>query len=155
MSSIPLQLLKQHVRADDFADDDQYLQHLLDSAEVYIIRATQRTASELVQMGGGTLPLPLQQAVLLCAGSWYANREGVSAVPMRTVPDACWSLVQPYRALAPGGDGLPDGTGTQDAPSTLPAPAECDCDCAEKYITDPDHQLSVADIAALTGAPAV
>ena len=33
MASLDLDLLKKHVRADDFSDDDQYLAHLLDAAK--------------------------------------------------------------------------------------------------------------------------
>ena len=32
MAVVSLALFKKHVRADDFADDDEYLQHLLDTA---------------------------------------------------------------------------------------------------------------------------
>ena len=43
MAVVSLALFKKHVRADDFADDDEYLQHLLDTAESAVITATNRT----------------------------------------------------------------------------------------------------------------
>ena len=55
MSSIDLSLFKTHCRADDFAGDDSYLQHLLDTAEAHIANATHRTMEELEEMGGGEL----------------------------------------------------------------------------------------------------
>ena len=45
MSVVSLALFKKHVRADDFADDDSYLEHLLNTAEVSIITATAQSGS--------------------------------------------------------------------------------------------------------------
>ena len=56
MAVVDLALFKQHVRADDFSDDDVYMQHLLDTAEEAVIAATHRTESELKEMGGGSYP---------------------------------------------------------------------------------------------------
>lgn len=99
MATVDIALLKQHVRADDFSDDDQYLQHLLDAAEQYVFNATNRTSDELVEIGGGKLPVMLQQAVLLIAGHWYNQREAVSGVQMAEVPYTLQALIKPYRKL--------------------------------------------------------
>ena len=100
MATVDLELLKKHVRADDFADDDDYLAHLLDAAEQYVCTATNREAAELLEMGGGNLPAMLQQAVLLIAGHWYNQREAVSGVQMAEVPYTLQALIKPYRKLA-------------------------------------------------------
>lgn len=100
MATVDLELLKKHVRADDFADDDDYLAHLLDAAEQYVCTATNREAAELLEMGGGNLPTMLQQAVLLIAGHWYNQREAVSGVQMAEVPYTLQALIKPYRKLA-------------------------------------------------------
>lgn len=94
-----LELLKKHVRADDFSDDDEYLSHLLETAEEFVCTATNRTAEELMEMGGGEMPNCLQQAVLLIAGHWYNQREAVSGVQMAEVPYTLQALVKPYRKL--------------------------------------------------------
>lgn len=99
MATVDLALLKMHVRADDFSDDDQYLQHLLDAAEQYVCEATNRTKEELAELGGGELPVTLQQAVLLIAGHWYNQREAVSGVQMAEVPYTLQALIKPYRKL--------------------------------------------------------
>lgn len=100
MAATKLELLKKHVRADDFSDDDDYLMHLLSAAEEYVCTATNRTSAELLEMGGGeTLPATLQQAVLLIAGHWYNQREAVSGVQMAEVPYTLQALVKPYRKL--------------------------------------------------------
>lgn len=100
MATTKLELLKKHVRADDFSDDDEYLAHLLNAAEEYVTTATNRAVPELLEMGGGEeLPASLQQAVLLIAGHWYNQREAVSGVQMAEVPYTLQALVKPYRKL--------------------------------------------------------
>lgn len=100
MATTKLELLKKHVRADDFSGDDEYLAQLLNAAEEYVVMATNRTTEELLKMGGGeALPVSLQQAVLLIAGHWYNQREAVSGVQMAEVPYTLQALVKPYRKL--------------------------------------------------------
>lgn len=99
MATTKLELLKKHVRADDFSGDDVYLAQLLNAAEEYVVMATNRTTEELLVMGGEALPASLQQAVLLIAGHWYNQREAVSGVQMAEVPYTLQALVKPYRKL--------------------------------------------------------
>lgn len=99
MAVVDLDLFKKHVRADDFADDDDYLQHLLEAAEIAIIRATNRTEEELTEIGGGTFPATLKHAVMLLGAHWYNQRESVSSVQMHAAPDALQALIRPYRKL--------------------------------------------------------
>lgn len=94
-----LALFKKHVRADDFADDDEYLEHLLGVAEVSVITATNRTGQELTDDNGGEFPAPLKHAVMMLAAHWYNQRESVSSVQMHAVPDSLQSLIKPYRKL--------------------------------------------------------
>ena len=103
--ALDLELLKKHVRADEFSEDDDYLQHLLDAAVEYVRTSTNRTEKELLELGGGDEKLlptdePLQQAVLLTAGHWYNQREAVSGVQMAEVPYTFQALVKPFRKLA-------------------------------------------------------
>ena len=100
MAVVSLALFKKHVRADDFADDDEYLEHLLEAAETSVIIATNRTAEELCESGGGDFPKPLIQAIMMLAAHWYNQRESVSTVQMHEVPDSLQALVKPYRKLA-------------------------------------------------------
>lgn len=95
-----LALLKKQVRADDFAQDDAYLQHLLDTAKEAVVTATNRTEAELREMDSeGHLPKMLLQAALMLAAHWYNQRESVAAVAMHEVPDSVQALVKPYRRL--------------------------------------------------------
>ena len=100
MAVVDLALFKKHVRADDFAEDDDYLAHLLMTAETAVITATNRTAEELEEMGGGDMPSPIKHAILMVGAHWYNQRESVSSVSMNAVPDSLQSLIKPYRKLA-------------------------------------------------------
>ncbi len=100
MAVVSLALFKKHVRADDFADDDEYLEHLLETAESAVITATNRTQEELEQMGGGTVPTPIKHAIMMLGAHWYNQRESVSSVQMHAVPDSLQALIKPYRKLS-------------------------------------------------------
>lgn len=99
MAVVNLALFKKHVRADDFADDDEYLEHLLATAEESVITATNRTEQELMANNAGEFPTPLKHAVMMLAAHWYNQRESVSSVQMHEVPDSLQALVKPYRKL--------------------------------------------------------
>lgn len=100
MAVVDLALFKAHVRADDFAGDDTLLQHYLAAAEAAVIRDTNRTEAELIEINGGTFPVQIKQAVLLLAGHWYNQRESAAGVQMHEVPDALQALIKPFRKLA-------------------------------------------------------
>lgn len=100
MAVVSLALFKKHVRADDFADDDEYLRHLLDTAESAVITATNRPQEELAQMGNGDVPTPIKHAIMMLGAHWYNQRESASNVQMHAVPDSLQALIKPYRKLA-------------------------------------------------------
>lgn len=98
MAVVSLDVFKKHVRADDFADDDDYLTELLETAESAVIKATNRSKDELEQMEGEFPPM-LKHAMMMLAAHWYNQRESVSTVQMHAVPDALQALVKPFRKL--------------------------------------------------------
>lgn len=99
MAIVDLDLFRKHVRADDFEEDDIYLGHLLNAAEEAVIRATNRNQQELMEIGGGVMPTPIIQAIMMLGAHWYNQRESVSTVQMHSVPDALKSLIKQYRRL--------------------------------------------------------
>lgn len=102
MSLTSLKLFKQHVRADDFADDDEYLQQCLDAAEDMVVRATHRTADELKAMNTADatrLPAPITQAVLLVGGSLYDHREDDAPGTYSEIPIGASTIIKQYRRL--------------------------------------------------------
>lgn len=100
MALVSLELFKQHVRADDFSDDDSYLQHCIDSATAQVLNMTNRTEAELTEMGGGEFPVSLVHAILLLGGHYYNQRESDSNLQFHSVPNGLEALVKPFRKLA-------------------------------------------------------
>lgn len=97
---LSLNLVKKHVRSDDFSEDDDYLCSLTEAAEQFVIRDTNRTFDELVSMSeDGDFPKTLQQAVLMLVGHWYNQREAVAGVTMTEVPYTIQALIKPYVKL--------------------------------------------------------
>ncbi|MBD5370364.1 MAG: phage gp6-like head-tail connector protein [Bacteroides sp.] len=106
MPVVDLDLFKKHVRADDFADDDSYLASILEAAEESVVKAVNRPELS----GACDWPPMLRQAVMLLAGHWYNQREGVAAVQMHEVPYTVQALIKPWRRLVspkPGDDDQP------------------------------------------------
>jgi hypothetical protein len=95
-----LDLVKAHVRADDYELDDDLLAWYRDAAVEHVVGATNRSVDDLLERGGGKLPLRLQQAVLLVVGHWYNQREESSAVQMHKIPDGADALIKPFRKLS-------------------------------------------------------
>lgn len=92
-----LELLKKSVRADDFDDDDELLQHYLDAAESYVVSLTNRTEDDLKT--DDAWPEDLLQAILMLAGHWYNQREAASGTVMSEVPYGVTAICKRYRKL--------------------------------------------------------
>lgn len=100
MSYTSLELFKKHTRADEYADDDMYLQHLLDAAEKAVIKATRRSVEELTERSAtDELPEELQHAAMMLAAHWYNQRESVSTAQTHEVPDSIDALIKPFIRL--------------------------------------------------------
>lgn len=99
MAYASLEEIKKQVRADDFTDDDAYLQQLLDAAEAYIIRQTHRSEAELLKAGGGTFPLQLKQAELMLAAHLYNQREAAAPTAFSAVAYSVENFIAQYRKL--------------------------------------------------------
>ena len=95
-----MNLFKKHVYADDIGDtDDAILSQYLDAAETAILIKTNRTADDLLEEGGGVMPTPIVQAILLLGGHFYANREAVGSSSSAALPYGIEALIRPYRRL--------------------------------------------------------
>lgn len=98
MAITTLELLKKHVRADDFDADDELLDSYRESAEEMVLHEIGMSEGELEQ-SYGKIPAPLRQAVLLLAGFWYDHREAASVGQVSELPFAVRSLTLPYKRL--------------------------------------------------------
>ncbi len=96
---VSLELVKQAVRADDFDQDDALLSHYRDTAVDVVVRRTNRSLNELLELGGDDLPPALRQAVLLLVGHWYNQREDATIGQMNSIPMGFEALVRPYQKL--------------------------------------------------------
>lgn len=97
MASVDLALFKKHVRADDFADDDEYLEHLLLTAKEAVLNAANRKEDEVLV--DGKLLSSITHAIMMLAGHWYNQRESVSTAQMYEVPDSLNALIKPFQKL--------------------------------------------------------
>lgn len=81
--SVSLKDFKNQINADDFdSDDDDYLQSLLDSANVYIKNYLQ---AEDLQYNPTELGKISDQLVLQLATHFYLNRDGVSTETQKRI----------------------------------------------------------------------
>ena len=103
MSRVSLELLKKHVRADDFADDDIYLTHILKAAEQQVEGLLNYTPEELATIADEDWPDTLRHAVLLRAGTMYAYREDVDSGALAPLPNSLMAIIKPYQKQNGGG----------------------------------------------------
>lgn len=101
MASLTLDLVKQHVRSDDFTADDDVLTHYMEAAQAKILLDTNHTDEELLELGDGeTWPTLLVQAALLLIGHWYNQREAVAGATSVTVPHGYDAIIMRFRAFS-------------------------------------------------------
>lgn len=100
---VSFDLFKRHCMADDLTADDVLLEHYLTAAEAQVVSDTRRTEAELLEAGGGSLPVTLQQAVLLLGAHYYNQREAVAGAALQSVPEAYQALLRPWRKLSGSG----------------------------------------------------
>jgi hypothetical protein len=97
MSGIDLATLKAHVIADDFTDDDTLLQGYLEASEAHVEAYLRRDMATDYPDGW---PAPTDQAVLLLAAYFYANRGDDADALEGGYPDWFKVLLAPYRVFA-------------------------------------------------------
>lgn len=92
---VSLEKCKKHLNIDsDFVEDDNYIMSLSEVAEEIVQRHIgYRLADILVD---GQLPMPLQHAMLLLIGHFYANRESVTFGSANVLPHAYDYILQLY-----------------------------------------------------------
>ncbi len=96
--------IKKHLNIDEsFTADDAYLLDLAKAAEIAVSYHIDRSFAD-IEDGGGVLPAPIQHAILLLIGTWYACRESVSFGSPRELPHAYDYLISLYKNY----DGAPD-----------------------------------------------
>jgi hypothetical protein len=73
---IPLDIAKKHLNLEpSFTGDDEYILVLIDAAEQAVLKHCNEDLSKLEEKGGGCIPTPIFNAMLLMIGHLYQNRE--------------------------------------------------------------------------------
>ena len=94
---VSLDILKKHLNIESsFTDDDTYITGLEEVAEQVI---SQDLCIDIEDIESSTVgvPKPLQQAILLLVGQYYANREPVAFASSSEVPLTYRHLISLYR----------------------------------------------------------
>lgn len=97
-SVITLAEAKKHLNLEsDFTEDDNYISDLIGVAEQAVEKHVNVAFTQLASDGGGTLPAPVKQAVLLMVGNLYQHREVMGSVNELELPRAYDYLIDLYR----------------------------------------------------------
>lgn len=99
MATVSLEYLKRHVKVDDFSADDNFLLQELEEAEDFVVRYTNRSMDELIEMGGGSVPPSIRRAIVLLVSHYYEQPQGVSSGSMTPVPYGIDANLKPFRKL--------------------------------------------------------
>lgn len=97
MTYLNLELIKNHLNLQNFADDDKYLQHLGSAVEFVVERDLDKMLSKIAEENGGEFPPSLLHAMLLLLGTYYANRENISYASCVEVPKTYQYICDLYR----------------------------------------------------------
>lgn len=94
--------LKTHLRIEqDFIEEDEYLQSLINASILAFERDTARKVYASVvpddDETGVLFDETIKQALKLLCASWYNNREAVANVATSEVPISYWHIAQRFR----------------------------------------------------------
>ena len=91
------QLKRQLKIEEDYLDDDIILQFYLDVAEPAAINFLNYDTKSISGITGSTMPMPVQQAILILASHLYINRTPVSFGQPYVIPYTLEWLLMPYK----------------------------------------------------------
>lgn len=79
MAYIRIEQAKKHLNIDStFCDDDEYISDLIDVVEIAVKNHINQDLETIAIANGDVLPSPLQHAMLLLLGGFFAVRENIS-----------------------------------------------------------------------------
>lgn len=89
--------IKKHLNLnEEWHEDDEYLVSLAEVCETIVERNID-VAFKKLEDGDGDIPAPLQHAILLLIGNFYANRESIAFVQSASLPHSFQYLIDLYR----------------------------------------------------------
>ena len=94
---ITLELIKQQCNIDEWSDvDDAYLENLCLVCQEVTEQYLGYSLAEILNENG-LLPKPIEHAILLLIGHYYAHRESVSELTYKEVPQTFEFLIQMFK----------------------------------------------------------
>ena len=98
MQYLTLEEIKRQIRVDSlFADDDQLLLDLGDSAESFMAAHLNRSLDDIAANNSGELPSAIKRALLMLVSYTYDN-DGSGET--REIPTSVWVLCKPWQKYA-------------------------------------------------------
>ena len=99
MAYVTLDMAKRHLNIEpSYTDEDSYIEALIKVVEEKTAQELCVSVEELATINGGkNIPTPLVQAMLLCLGAYYANRENTAYATLKEIPQGAKYLVDLYR----------------------------------------------------------
>lgn len=96
---LTVDIVKKHLNIEpSFSEDDSYIELLIEVAEERVAKELCMPADELAHIDGGDeIPKPLISAMLLIVGSYYNNREEVTAVQTKPLEQGVKYILALYR----------------------------------------------------------
>ena len=98
MLYVTVDLFRKHSNINVENDDDEYLAHLLDTAQLAVENDINSSLTELLD-DNGEIPKALTHAIMLQAGNLYENREILAYGKVSIRPHSYSYLIAPYIKL--------------------------------------------------------
>lgn len=97
---VTLDEAKKHLNVEqEYTEDDNYIETLIDVAEAKVAKELCVKVEELatIEEGSELIPHPIKQAILLNIGMYYANREEVTYTQTKPLEQGSRYLLALYR----------------------------------------------------------
>lgn len=97
---VTLDEAKKHLNVEqEYTEDDNYIETLIDVAEAKVAKELCVKVEELatIEEGSKFIPHPIKQAILLNIGMYYANREEVTYTQSKPLEQGSKYLLALYR----------------------------------------------------------
>ena len=97
---VTLDEAKKHLNVEqEYTEDDNYIETLIDVAEAKVAKELCVKVEELatIEEGSKLIPHPIKQAILLNIGMYYANREELTYTQSKPLEQGSKYLIALYR----------------------------------------------------------
>lgn len=95
---ITLEQAKRHLNIElSYADEDSLIDSLITVVEQKVAKELCTSVEGLATIDGESIPAPLIQSMMLCLGTYYANRENAASANLKEIPHGAKYLVSLYR----------------------------------------------------------